>query len=433
MSTDIVLLLVLIFLGAFFAISEISVAAARKIKLQILLDEGNTRARDVLELQSNSGGFFAMIQIALNAIAILGGIVGEQSLTQFFKQLLAQVYQGALLDQLSFTLSFITITSLFILFADLVPKRIGMILPEVMAMKVIRPVRWITLLLTPLVMAFNAASTLLLRLLRLPTEREEHITSDDIVAMMDAGAEAGSIREQEYQIIENVFELDERTLTTVMTTREQIVFFDLDEASASIREKLIDHPHNWFLVCDGSLDKLVGVIESKEILRDVLKGGEPQLRPGLIDQAPLCMPDTLVISEGFNTFKESGKPFAVVLNEYGRVVGIVTVKDLLSSFMGNLIATAGDDQIVQRDEHSWLVDGATPLVDIARTLGLELEDFPNHSQYETAAGLLIFLLKRIPKRADSVTICGFKIEAVDIDNLRVDQLMITRIKSDLTN
>ena len=130
----------------------------------------------------------------------------------------------------------------------------------------------------------------------------------------------------------------------------------------------------------------------------------------------------------------------MVLNEYGRVVGIVTVKDLLSSFMGNLIATAGDDQIVQRDEHSWLVvagcwlvDGATPLVDIARTLGLELEDFPNHSQYETAAGLLIFLLKRIPKRADSVTICGFKIEAVDIDNLRVDQLMITRIKSDLTN
>jgi CBS domain containing-hemolysin-like protein len=150
----------------------------------------------------------------------------------------------------------------------------------------------------------------------------------------------------------------------------------------------------------------------------------------MIERDLLYLPDTLTLSEGLNAFKNSAQPFAVVLNEYALVVGILTVKDLMTSFMGDLIGSAGDEQIVQRDEHSWLVDGSTPLVDLARVLGLDIEAFPNHSQYETVAGFLIYHLKRIPKRTDFVLFAGFKFEAIDIDNLRVDQLMVTRLGED---
>lgn len=432
MPGELMILFLLILFSGLFAVSEISIAAARKIKLRVLAEEGNEKAMAVLRLQQHPGAFFAMVQIALNAIAILGGIVGEQSLTPFMKELLVIFYDGPLLDKISFALSFITITSLFILFADLLPKRLGMILPETMAMHLVRPMRWVTLLLTPLVMLFNGITNLLLRLLRLPMQREETVTTDDIVAMMDAGAEHGSIQQQEYHLIGNVFELEGRTLPSAMTTREHIVYFDLNESNEAVSAKIIEHPHNWFLVCDGSLDKVVGAVESKEILRKVLKGGEARIVAEMIEHDLLYLPDTLTLSEGLNAFKTSAQPFAIILNEYALVVGILTVKDLMNSFMGDLISSGGDEQIVQRDERSWLVDGSTPVVDLARVLELDLEDFPSYSQYETVAGFLIYHLKRIPKRTDFILFAGFKFEAMDIDNLRVDQLMVTRLSEDDT-
>lgn len=430
MPGDLIMLLLLILFSGVFAMSEIAIAAARKIKLRVLAEEGDERATAVLDLQQQPGAFFAMIQIALNAIAILGGMVGEQSLTPHMQRFLQLFYSGPLLERASVVLSFITITSLFILFADLLPKRLGMILPEALAMRLVYPMRWVTLLLTPLVVLFNGITNLLLRLLRLPAQREEIVTTDDIVAMMDAGAEHGSIQQQEYHLIGNVFELEGRTLPSAMTTREHIVYFGLHESSDSISAKIIEHPHNWFLVCDGSLDRVVGAVESKEILRKVLKGEPSTIVADMIERDLLYLPDTLTLSEGLNAFKNSAQPFAVVLNEYALVVGILTVKDLMTSFMGDLIGSAGDEQIVQRDEHSWLVDGSTPLVDLARVLGLDIEAFPNHSQYETVAGFLIYHLKRIPKRTDFVLFAGFKFEAIDIDNLRVDQLMVTRLGED---
>lgn len=426
MPGDLLFLLLLILLSGLFALSEISIAAARKIKLRVLADEGDTRAQAVLTLQQESGAFFAMVQIALNAISLMGGIVGEQTLNPHMKAFISLFYTGALLDQASFILSFVTLTSLFILFADLLPKRIGMILPEAMAMKFVTPMRWTTLLLGPLVGFFNGLTNVLLRLLRLPTQREEIVTAEDIVAMMDVGAEHGSIQQQEYHLIGNVLELEGRTLPTAMTTREHIVWFNLDDSSDDISAKIIEHPHSWFLVCDGSLDKVIGAIESKEILRWVLKGEKASITPELLEQDLLYLPDTLTLTEGLNAFKTSAKPFALILNEYALVVGILTVKDLMSSFMGSLVSSGADEQIVARDGSSWLVDGSTPLVDLARVLDLDVEEFPGYGQYETVAGFLIFSLKRIPKRTDFIFFAGYKFEAVDIDNLRVDQLMVTR-------
>ncbi|MBU2916551.1 hemolysin family protein [Psychrosphaera sp. F3M07] len=416
---------ILIFFGALFAMSEISIAASRKIKLRVMADEGDDKAEAVLRLQEQPGSFFAMIQIALNAIAILGGIIGEQTLTPYTSELVALVYSGPMAEQISFLLSFLAITSLFILFADLLPKRIAMIMPEVVAAKVVGLMNVITYALTPLVMLFNSITNLVLRIFKMPMVREDVVTTEDIVAMMDAGAEHGSLQQQEYQLLGNVFELEGRTLPTAMTTRDAIVYFDIKDDSETISAKILEHPHNNFLVCDGQLDRVVGSVESKQILRQLLKGESAHLKDSMLQTELFYLPETLTLSEALNEFKSAMQPFAIVVNEYAMVVGLVTLKDLMSSFMGDLVTIHGEEQIVQRDANSWLVDGVTPIVDLMKLLDIDV--FPNDNQYETLAGFLIYTMKRLPKRTDYVIHDGYKFEAIDVDGIRVEQLLVTRL------
>lgn len=423
--SDVLGITLLILLGALFAMSEISIAASRKIKLRVMADEGNEKAKAVIRLQEQPGSFFAMIQISLNAIAILGGIIGEQTLTPYTSVLVALVYSGPMAEQISFVLSFLAITSLFILFADLLPKRIAMIMPEAVAAKVVTLMNGITYALTPFVLFFNSTTNLVLRIFNVPTVREEVVTTEDIVAMMDAGAEHGSLQQQEYQLIGNVLELEGRTLSSAMTTRDAIVYFDIKDDSATISSKILEQPHNHFLVCDGHLDRLVGSVESKQMLRQLLMGESTHLTESMIQKELFYLPETLTLSEALNEFKSTMQPFAIVVNEYAMVVGLVTLKDLMSSFMGDLVTIHGEEQIVQRDSNSWLVDGTTPIVDVMKLL--EVNEFPNDSQYETLAGFLIFALKRIPKRTDFVIHDGFKFEAIDVDGIKVEQLLVTRL------
>ena len=422
---DLIGISLLILISALFAMSEIAIAASRKIKLRVMADEGSDNAAAVLKLQENPGAFFAMIQIALNAIAILGGIVGEQALSPYVQSILVLFYQGVHLEKISFLFSFFTITSLFILFADLMPKRLAMIMPEAVAVRVVTIMRWVTFALTPLVMFFNGLTNFVLRLFKVPAERDDIVTTEDIVAMMDAGAEYGSLQQQEYELIGNVFELEARFLSSVMTPRDQIVYFDLNESSHDIATKIIENPHNHFLVVSGNLDKLRGSVESKDILRQVLKGEPANIKQELIETDVFYLPETLSLSEALNAFKSAAKPFAVVVNEYALLVGIVTVKDLMKGFMGDLITHQGDELIIARDEHSWLVDGLTPISDLAKVL--DIEEFPDQMHFETVAGFLIYTMKRIPKRAEHFTFNGFKFEVVDVEGIRVEQLLVSRI------
>ncbi|ENN97809.1 MULTISPECIES: hemolysin family protein [Pseudoalteromonas] len=422
---DLIGISLLILISALFAMSEIAIAASRKIKLRVMADEGSDNAAAVLKLQENPGAFFAMIQIALNAIAILGGIVGEQALSPYVQSILVLFYQGVHLEKISFLFSFFTITSLFILFADLMPKRLAMIMPEAVAVRVVTLMRWVTFALTPLVMFFNGLTNFVLRLFKVPAEREDIVTTEDIVAMMDAGAEYGSLQQQEYELIGNVFELEARFLSSVMTPRDQIVYFDLNESSHDIATKIIENPHNHFLVVSGNLDKLRGSVESKDILRQVLKGEPANIKQELIETDVFYLPETLSLSEALNAFKSAAKPFAVVVNEYALSVGIVTVKDLMKGFMGDLITHQGDELIIERDKNSWLVDGLTPITDLAKVL--DIEEFPDQMHYETVAGFLIYSMKRIPKRAEHLTFSGFKFEVVDVEGIRVEQLLVSRV------
>ncbi|EOC0264530.1 hemolysin family protein [Cronobacter dublinensis] len=427
MLNSILLILCLIGVSSFFSLSEISLAASRKIKLKLLADEGNINAQRVLKMQENPGTFFTVVQIGLNAVAILGGIVGDAAFSPAFYTLLVRFVSPEVAEQVSFIISFTLVTSLFILFADLTPKRIGMIAPEAVALRIINPMRFCLFIFRPLVWFFNGMANVIFRIFKLPMVRKDDITSDDIYAVVEAGALAGVLRKQEHELIENVFELESRTVPSSMTSRENIVWFDLHEDEHSLKQTIADHPHSKFLVCNQDIDHIVGYVDSKELLNRVLGNQSLALNSGVQIRNTLIVPDTLTLSEALESFKTAGEDFAVIMNEYALVVGLITLNDVMTTLMGDLVGQGLEEQIVARDENSWLIDGGTPIDDVMRVL--DIDEFPQSGNYETIGGFMMFMLRKIPKRTDSVKFSGYKFEVVDIDNYRIDQLLVTRIDS----
>lgn len=272
---------------------------------------------------------------------------------------------------------------------------------------------------------FNGIANLVLRMLHLPIDRKDELTSADIYAVFEAGASAGVLPHQEHELIENVFELDSWTVSAAMTAREYLIYFDKSDTEDILKEKIEHYPHQRFLVCDGAIDQVIGYVNAKDLLNQLLTNQAIQLDVNI--KPVLMIPDTLTLSEALESFKANGADFAVIVNEYALVVGIITLKDVMITLMGNLVNNE-EEQIVQRDEGSWLVEGITPIPDVMRVLNID--EFPEQTNnYETIAGFMMYKLRKVPKRTDFVKFAGYKFEVVDIDNYKVDQLLVTQIKS----
>lgn len=423
---NILVIFALIATAGFLSLSEIALAGARKIKLKLLAEAGEERALKVLQLQESSADFFAASQIGLNAIAILGGILGEAAFRPYFVSLVSDFYSGQGAQTIGFVLSFTLVTSLFILFADLMPKRMAMIAPEKISIAVIEPISLFIKVCKPLAWGINAIANLLFRLFKINTTRDDNITFDDISAVMDAGAQAGVLQQQEHHFIENVFELEERTVPSSMTTRENVVYFSLKESEQSIRQKIAEYPYSKFLVCNEHIDQVIGYVDTKDILVRIMNNQSfLQLNESTIRNV-LIIPDSLTLSELLDRFRSTKEKFAVVINEYALVVGVITLSDIMITVMGDWVTPIEEEQqIIRRDENSWFVEGSTPIEDVKHVLGIE--DFPEWENYETIAGFMMFRLRKIPRPADSVEHEGFKFEVVDIDHYKIDQLLVTRL------
>jgi CBS domain containing-hemolysin-like protein len=419
------LLVGLVMAAGFLSLTEIAFAGARKIKLKLLAEAGDERALKVMALQEQSAEFFAASQIGLNAISILGGILGEGALRPFFIDWIATFYAGPALDEIGFALSFLFVTVLFILFADLMPKRLAMLAPERIAVAVIAPVQIFIRVCKPLAWALNLVANLIFRVFKVDTRREDSITFDEISAAVEAGAQAGVLQKQEQHFIENVFELESRSVASAMTTRDNIVYFNLNESEEAIRSKLASHSK--FPVCDGVIDRVIGYVDTRDMLVRLLnKGSLSQLNDSSI-RSVLIIPDTLTLSELLDKFRATKETFAVVINEYALVMGVITLSDIMLTVMGSWGSPLDqDEQIMQREDGSWLIDGMTPIGDVKRTIGLE--SLPEEENYETAAGFMMYMLRKVPKRTDSVEYQGLKFEVLDVDHYRIDQILVRHLK-----
>ncbi|MGA9962620.1 MAG: hemolysin family protein [Azonexus sp.] len=420
------IILLLIVISAFCSTSEIALAAARKLKLAQLAASGDPRAATVLALQSQPGHFFTTIQIGLNAVAILAGVLGEGAYSPLFTNaLLPHVGNAASAATLGSVLSFALVTAAFVLLADLLPKRVAIVAPEAIALRIARPMALCIRLLSPLVWAFNGTANLIMSRFGLPETRPEDFTPADIVAMTQAGMNAGVVAEQEQQLIENVFELESRTAPSLMTARDSIVWLDSLEDEAVIRAKLRTHPHAKFPVCAGSIDAVVGYVDSKDILNRFLNGDALSLKgEGLLRNA-LVLPDTLTLGEILKQFKSAREDFALIINEYALIVGLITLNDVTATLVGETLDSSDEAQIIRRDDNSWLVDGLTPVGDLENLL--DIPPFPDDDQFETIAGFLMYVLRKVPRPTESVDHGGFRFEVLDVDHHRIDQLLVTRL------
>jgi CBS domain containing-hemolysin-like protein len=428
MTTSLLLISLLILGSAFFSMAELSLAASRRLNLQQRADAGDVRAAKVLAVQAQPGDYFTVVQIGVNTVAILAGIVGEGAFTPHFEAALRVLVAPELAATLGFAASFLSITTLFIVMADLVPKRLAMNEPERVAMALVGPMLLLCRVLKPLAWAFSAITEALIRVLGLPAKRDDTISHRDILALTEAGYQAGVVADEEQQVIANVFELDTRTVETVMTNRERIVFFSREDDDALIRNRIADTPHSTYLVCnDGDIDQVVGYVDATDLFQRVLRDEPLSLREddGVIVKKVLIVPDRLTLSEVLTQFREAHEDFAVIVNEYSLVVGVVTLNDVMSTVMGALVAPHDEEQIVRREDGSFLADGITPIPDVERAL--DIADWPHAGTYDTLAGFLMVMLRRIPRRTDVVEWQGWRFEVVDVDSYRVDQVMITRV------
>ncbi|OWQ89786.1 hemolysin family protein [Roseateles terrae] len=428
LSSSLLLIVVLIAASAFFSMAELSLAASRRLRLRQLADEGDSRAAQVLKVQEQPGYYFTVVQIGVNTLAILAGVVGEGALTPHFEALLRPVMEIDNAQRLAFALSFGCVTMMFVVLADLLPKRLSMNEPERVAMTLVGPMIFLTLVLRPVAWGLNALTDLLLRILGRPVKPDNTITHADILALAEAGHQAGVVADAEQQVIENIFELDTRTVESSMTSRERIVYFSLDDDETLVRTRIAESPHSTYLVCEQDIDQVVGYVDATDLFQRVLRGEPISLRsdPALIKKV-LIVPDRLTLAEVMTQFRQAHEDFAVIVNEYSLVVGVITLNDVMSTVMGSLVHTDEEEQqIVRRDDGSFLADGITPIPDVQRSLGLD--EFPHPGQYDTLAGFLMVMLRRIPKRTDVVEWEGWRFEVVDVDSHRVDQVMITRVQ-----
>jgi CBS domain containing-hemolysin-like protein len=426
--SSLLLIAALIAASAFFSVTELSVAASRRIRLKQMADQGDTRAVHVMAIQDEPGDFFTGMQIGMNVVAILGGVVGEGAFAPLIAPWLAGWLATDQVSTISSVLSFVLVTSLFVLLADLFPKRLGMSAPEQIAVRVVGPMHGLLSLAKPVVWLFKRMTDGLFKVLGLPERRDDAITPDDILAMAQAGADAGVLREREHLVIENVMELESRVVTMAMTPRDRVVHLFMDDSEALIRAKIDQHPHSTYLVCQGDIDHVVGYLDSKDLLNRIINNQSISLQAEGLIKKVLIVPDRLNLSEMLGQFRQAYEDFAVIVNEYGLVVGIITLNDVMNTVMGSLMAPVDEDLIVQRDADSWLIDGVTPIPDVLRAL--DLDSLPQQDEYETLAGFMMVMLRRIPKRTDSVTLSGYRFEVMDVDSHKIDQVMVTRHHAD---
>ena len=428
LSQSLLTIALLIALSAIFSMAEISLAASRRLRLRQLADEGDARADRVLRIQEQPGNYFTVVQIGQNAIAILGGIVGEGAFSPYFTRGLELWFSATTAATLGFLSSFFIITSLFIIFADLIPKRLSMAESETVALRVVGPMQTCMTLFKPIVWLYSRGTDAIFKLFKLPTQRDERITSDDILAMTEAGARTGMMGQREQQMIANVFELDSRTVASAMTQRERIAYFLRDDPEEVVRLRIAAEPFSTYPVCEGDIDHVVGYVDAKDLFQRALTNQPISLRDDTLVHKALVVPDRLTLTEVLDQFRQVHEDFAIIVNEYSLVVGVVTLNDVMSTVMGDMVDTDDEEQIVRRDANSWLIDGVTPIHDVLRALSLDA--LPHEDEYETLGGFLMVMLRRVPRRTDSVNWGGYKFEVLDVDSYRIDQVMVSRLDAE---
>jgi putative hemolysin len=428
MNMEIFPLVLLILLNGFFAMSEIALVSARRTRLQPMVERGDTSARIAVELGAEPTRFLSTVQIGITSVAMLSGIVGEATLApplaSRFEAWGAKPETAALLALVAVV---VTVTYFSIVVGELVPKRIGQINAERVARFVARPIQVLAIVTRPFVWLLTGSTKFILRVLGVHDTHRTPVTEEEIEAVLQEGSTAGVIEEAERRMVENLFRLDDRSIATLMTPRADIAALDHDAEAAEVMRVMETHPHSRYPVIEGDRQDVVGVVSARALLLALLRG-EP-LDIDAHARAPIFVPETISGRDMLERFREGKTNMAFVVDEYGSLLGLVTLHDVLEGITGQFRGHPDDQWAVQREDGSWLLDGQIPMTELAEHLALEWPTPDDEGDFETISGLIHWQLGRIPRTTDSLRWQGWRFEVIDMDGNRIDKVLASRLPS----
>ncbi|WP_418316526.1 hemolysin family protein [Piscinibacter sakaiensis] len=428
---DVALLVFLILLNGIFAMSEMALTASRKARLQVMVETGDSGAKAAMALHDDPTRFLSVVQIGITSIGILNGIVGEAAFSAPFAAWLRDTFgmqQGAS-DITATGMIVVTITFATIIFGELVPKRLGQMYPESVARLVAKPMDWLSILASPFVklLAFSTVGTL--ALLGIKGGPSRSVTEEEIAAQLEEGLESGVIEAHEHQMVRNVFRLDDRQVGSMMIPRSEIVWLDVNQSAEEIMQIVSTEEHSRYPVCRNGLSDVVGVISAQTLLRQAVQGlplALSKLSEGL--QPCVFVPETLSGMELLEQFRASGAQLVMVVDEYGEVQGMITVRDVLEAIAGEFTTPTDDDAwAVSQGEGGWIFDGLIPVHELKDRLDLKELPEEDRGRYNTLAGMIMLLLGRLPMTGDTVDWENWRFQVVEMEGKRVDRVFATAI------
>ncbi|TNF63633.1 MAG: HlyC/CorC family transporter [Burkholderiales bacterium] len=427
---DILLIAFLTFLSGVFSMTEIAVVSSRRIRIEAMAQSGHKGAQAVLQLQDNPTQFFSTIQMGNTTIALLNGIVGENAFGSGLSHRFEALGLGPTLSAaLGTGVVVISVTYVTIVFGELVSKRIGQSAPEAIASWMARPVRLLAAGARPFVWLLEASTNLVLRLLRIPPEVPRDVTEAELQAHLAQGVDAGIIEHHEHRLVRNVFNLDERPLTSIMVPRSEVQWLDAASPVEEALQRARTLGHSWYPVCRDSLEHVTGLIALTRLLE--LQAGQESGPIGPHAQPAVFVPETLSGMELLEQFRVRSIRIVLVVDEYGVVQGLLTPMDLLEAITGELHPEdAVDAWATQREDGAWLVDGAMPVAELKARLGIDYLPDEERGRYNTVAGLMQSVAGELLGQNEHVECAGWRFEVLALEGRRIEQILLTPLPAE---
>ena len=430
LAMDFLLIALLTLLNGVFAMSEMALASSRKARLSAMAEAGDKGAAASLELLNHPTQFLSSVQVGITSIGMLNGILGEAAFSAGLSDWLQDwgMAQGAA-DITATALVVTVITYVTIVFGELVPKRIGQLFPEAVARWVARPMTWVATGAKPFVRLLSLSTQGVLKVLRVDNAAARAVTEEEITASLEEGLDAGVIEEHEHQMVQNVFRLDDRPLTSLMVPRSDVAWLEAGDTVAQCLATIAQggerETHSWYPVCRGSLDDVLGIISVGRLL-ELGVGHEGPIEPQA--QAAVFVPETLTGMELLEQFRARAGRMVFVVDEYGVVQGLLTPGDLLEAITGELQPDAQIDAwATPREDGSWLLDGLMPVDELKTRLDIDELPDQERGRYNTLAGLLMAVSGHLPVTGERIACADWVFEVVDLDGRRIDKVLAQRV------
>lgn len=419
---EVVIILVLILLNGIFSMAEIALVSARKARLENSAKQGDEKAKVALKLANNPDTFLSTVQIGITLIGILTGLYSGKNLEDDIRVYLNTIpLLASYSNALATAIIVIGVTYFTLVLGELLPKRIGLANPEVIAKALAKPMYFISRVTFPFIWLLSRSTHALVKLFGLKRRSDNNVTEEEIKAIISEGTSSGAIEETEQEIIERVFHLGDRNITSLMTHRTDIIWLDISEEGESYKRKIRQAPHSVYPVCEGQIDHIKGIITIKDlyaagnlaVLRNVMK-------------KPLFIPDNNSAYQVLEKFKETQVHAAFIVDEYGTFLGMITLNDILEAIVGDMPEVGADDyDMVKRDDGSYLIDAQIPFYDFLSEFEMEDMMAEFEQEFDTLAGFILHHLEHIPVTGEKLTWKHFTFEIVDMDAHRIDKILVT--------